>query len=266
MINITQEWLNQNANRSYPFREDANRSDGAFELPNATILDFGLTAYLLNEGDQKVRLKSLDVGVGGTFLVFTFEYGGYYDLAIMVSSASVTPYEGEARVDIIPGTAWVIMKPLFGPGIKEIADDVSTHGNTYTFTDLEIQPANVASQPFGMVTSIIGDESPDVSQVALIGDVKFEDGFNSTVRFIQSSNTIQLRADIGSGKGIPCEPWLEDPADCPEGIYYINGLHPDWDGRFTLSGANGIQVENDPDNNKIILSTPLNTDKPRCEE
>lgn len=265
-MNITQEWLNHNANRNYPFKEDASRKDGAFELPNSTLLDFSMTTYLLNVGDKEVRLLSLAVDPGGTSLTFTFEFGGYYTLPIVVSAASPVPYEGVARVDLSPGTAWVIMKPLFGSGIQEIANDVTTHGNTYTFADLRINPGNTAQLPFGLVTSIIGDEAPEASQVPLTGDVKFDDGYNVAVRFSRTQNTIKFSARVGAGKGVPCEPLLEDPADCEQGIYYINGLHPDWAGRFTLEGRNDIEVENDPDNNKIILSTPVNPDKPRCEE
>lgn len=260
------QWKNHNRYRSYPFVENSDMV-GLFgaqplTLPDNTLLDFALISYLLEEGDYSVVLVSLSVAAGGASVTFNFMLGAFHPMPITVSAAIVPPYEAEFRLDVTPGTGWLIARPIFGEGVVEIAADAANHGKTFTFNTLNIEPATYSQMAKSLVTSISVEGGIEL----LDGDVKILEGYNMKVDFNDTTNELTIGAGIGAGAGIPCSPQLTDPADCPEGIFYLNGRHPDWWGKFFIQAGPGIEVEAFPASNKIVISSLIRADKPRCKD
>jgi len=259
------EWLNHNQYRNYPFVEDQVLQGLAgisvLDLPLDTLLGLSILSYSSNVSE--VRLVAVAIHPAGLSATFTFTIAGA-PVAIVVSSAITPPFEGEVRVDIYPGHAGLLLRPVFGRGIGEITGNVANHGKTFIF-DLLMEHSTSILASNSWVTSIVG-VAPGGGETELLGDVFLKEGYNIRLLFNSSRNTIEIKAAVGAGLGVPCEPMLEAPADCEEGVYYINGRHPDWYGRFTLEAAAGLKVSADASANKIILTSDINPLHPRCND
>jgi len=259
------EWLNHNQYRSYPFVEDqvlqgASGGD-TLDLPLDTLLDLTVLSY--SGSVAEVRLISIDIHPAGASATFTFTISGG-PVVIVVSAAITPPFEGEVRVDTSPGHAGLLLRPIFGAGIGEITGNAANYGKTFLF-DLLMEHSTTIAASNSWVTSIVGIE-PGGGETEFLGDVLLAEGYNIILSFNKSRNTIEIKAAVGAGLGVPCEPMLGPPADCEEGIYYINGRHPDWYGRFTLEATAGLKVTEDASANKIIFTSDIDPLRPQCND
>lgn len=221
-------------------------------LPNDCIIDATMVSY---DADLPgLRLLSLAVAGDGSTVTFTFRAGAGTDLTLLVPGVFTGIYEGR----VSSSGPWTgLLRVEFGEGVPVLAANPTYRGNTYTFTDAYLEPSVQVQQLYNRVSSVN-------SQVGLI---YFTDGYNSTISLLKSQNVLRIAAAVGSGLGVSCDPLPGQPkTQCGESIYYINGQHPNWLGQFSIRGGDGLTVDTDPVNHKIILSTGINPNKPACKD
>ncbi len=260
MMSSVLQWRNHNHYRAFPFMEDAILEDltEVLTIANDVLLDF----YLLVYGDlgTQAQLNRVDVDGGGATVSFRFQYGPAASplFAEIIVPGSITgPYEAEVRTTGADGETEILIKSTFGAGVADIASNVTFQGNTYFFDTALFEPALVSVNRFDRVTSVN----------TFKGDVFVEGGFNVSVALLESRNQIRVRAILGAGLGEPCEAQhFVETADCDGPVYYINGQHPDWFGRFTVTGGRGFIVISDEANNKITLKTTVDPNRPKCKD
>lgn len=250
----SEEWLNQNRYRAYPFVEDSNRRSvaGGLLVTDNCIVDASLVSYDTNL--TGLHLLSLAVAPAGASVTFTFRAAST-NMVIVVPGAFSGFYEG--RVTVTSGGRLVrLLRVKFAEGVPALAATLAYQGNTYTFAAAYLEPAVSVQQINTRVSSVNG----------YIGKIYFADGANSYISLLPDQNILRISAAVGAGLGISCDPLGGPPADCSESLYYINGQHPDWLGRFTIRGADGLIVSPDPANNKLILRTRISLEKPACKD
>jgi len=255
MPEYTTEWINQNRYRRYPFIEDTVLEDGTavMRLTDDCVVDAYFIAY--NTALPNLRLHSVAVDGGGVSVTFTFRAGVASEYAIIVPGSVETTYEGTVRVTA-GGLLSVLLRVMFAEGVAELASNPVYQGNTYTFTDALLEPCVAVKQWNNRVASVN----------AKTEEVYFGDGVNTRITLAPDLNVLRVTAAIGEGLGISCEPAAGGAADCSEAIYYINGRHPDWLGRFGLRGGGGIMIEADPANHKLTIKTAVDKRRPKCRD
>jgi hypothetical protein len=251
----SEEWINQNRYRAYPFVEDSNRQvvAGGLRLADNCIVDASLVSYDTNL--TNLRLLALAVAPAGTTVTFTFR-AATTDMTIIVPGGFSGTYEG--RVLVTAGSRLLrLLRVRFAEGVPVLAATPAYQGNTYTFAAAYLEPAVSVQQLNTRVSSVNG----------YTGKIYFADGANSYISLLPDQNILRISAAVGAGLGVSCEPLGGGPpTSCDEALYYINGQHPDWLGRFTIRGAAGLIVDTDPPNNKLILRTSISLDKPACKD
>lgn len=251
----SEEWLNQNRYRAYPFVEDASleATGGALTLANDCVVDASLVSYNIALAD--LHLASLAVAGDGSTVTFTF-VAGATSMVIIVPGVFTGIYEGRVTVSA-GGRLSRLLRVKFAEGVPVLAANLAYRGNTYAFTTARMEPAVSVQQISTRVSSING----------YTGTIYFSDGYNSSVSLLAATNVLRFSAIVGGGLGVSCDPLPgEPPGDCSQMIYYINGRHPDWLGRFFIRGAGGLTVQTDPTNYKIILGTGIDVDRPGCKD
>ena len=252
----SEEWLNQNRYRAYPFIEDASLEDvsGALTLADNCVVDASLVSYDIALAD--LHLLSLAVAADGSTVTFTFRAGAA-SMVIIVPGVFTGVYEGRVLVSSGGGHLSRLLRVKFAEGVPALAANPAYRGNIYSFACAYLEPAVSVQQIGTRVSSING----------CAGTVYFSDGYNSSVTLLAAANVLRFTAAVGAGWGISCDPLPGEPAaDCGQNLYYINGQHPNWLGQFALRGASGLSVVADPASHKIMLKTSISASRPGCKD
>lgn len=252
----TIEWLNLNRYRRYPFIEDDVIEDdtAVLTLPDSCIVDAYYVIYTTAVAPQ-LRLYSVAVNGAGTLVTFTFRSGTSTDY-VMVVPASLDPtYEGRVRVTS-GGSLISLLRVVFASGVADIAANPTYQGNTYIFTDKLLEPAVTSLQGSNRVLRINGYDGP----------IYFADGVNTRITVRPALNVLRIVCGVGEGLGISCEDAAGGQEACDKAVYYVNGRHPDWLGRFAIRGGPGITVEADEVNHKLIITSGFDKDRPGCKD
>lgn len=250
----TTEWLNLNRYRRYPLIEDEPLVDdtGVLELPDSCIVDAYYVVYS-DVADQDLRLHQVSVDGGGASVTFVFRVEAATDYTLVVPATLDPTYEGRVRVTT-GSSLQTLLRVVFAGGVAEIAADPTYQGNTYTFTDKLLEPSVTSLQGANRVTSINGH----------VGAIYFADGTSSRVTVSESLNVVRVICAVGTGTGVSCEE--AGGKSCSESIYYINGRHPDWLGRFGLRAGPGMTIDANKDEHKLILKCGFDKDRPGCKD
>jgi hypothetical protein len=243
----TLEWYNLTSEIAYPFVEDSNFTMGAEILPNGAFLDLELLTLV--EGPAPFTLVEVDITAPN--YVFTFDYLGT-PVIVMAAATGTWPLQVSQQFIPVLSTTFIIHMTL-GEALTDIPD------GTYTLdTPLPVEPARIRANPRSQLNTLtVGVETFN-------GDVCLEQGYNMQILFSPGSNVIRFSPVLGAGKGESCEE-LSGDNDCNELLYDINSQAPDSLGIFQLLG-NGLTIINDPANNKIIISSPVDPSRPKCKD
>jgi hypothetical protein len=252
----TTEWLNFNRYRRYPFIEDDPIVDdtGVLALPDDCVVDAYYVAYT-EAANPQLRLHQVAVDGSGASVTFTFRTGTAIDY-VMVVPASLDPtYEGRVRTTI-GASLLTLLRVMFARGVADVAANPTYQGNTYTFSSKLLEPAVTSRQAANRIELINGYGGP----------IYFADGTNTRITLVESTNVLRVVCAVGAGMGISCEDPPGGEQGCDESIYYVNGRHPDWLGRFAVRGGSGITVDADPDNHKLTIKSGFDKDRPGCKD
>ena len=231
------DWLYENALRSFPFKENAPKVSGGFELANDVVLDAQFT-FEAHPTDFRVTqiVSTVDD------VTFTFS-----DAATMVVDKGITTNE---YVRTSTGKMMV-----FGLGLNNMPV------GTYTFSGLLFEPSVIHEfgGPWKGVESIAFDES-----AALTGILNFIEGYQ--FELFLSGQAIRFAVGNLYGKQISCTQFSDYPEDCDEIISSINGVVPDGNKDLYLKAGNGFVVWDDPTNHRIYIGFSFTSENDICPD
>lgn len=241
------EWLNLNANRNYPIKEDASRLDltGSYELPVDFIVDAVFVININNSRRFFIKKLSIysDVVNAQIYdetdkLCFTFTV-----IKTGFTTNQLVPIQGfnddaTAEGKIVIGSLDTI---LDGPqGIFE-----------FDIFGTEFEPTTVIPNIRGVFT--LSKYDALATFPLLQNHVKLEEGNNIQLTVIPETNTIRIDAIEGAGLGAVCDCEEDDPVASAQPVAFINGIGGDSDFNFNLRGIgcisitpieNGLKIEN----------------------
>lgn len=252
---IAVEWLNQNAQRNYPFREDCalrpNDSAGSliedgWRVPNYLVTDFVLGVNG-SDYDPNIYLKRLSVVNRTLTLTFSDTDGN--------DAITLSAVEGERY------------KPVAGVGKFESARGMVCLGDLTRFFDetpdglysfaLEeslIEPTCIRPSAAG-VSSLSIESANGYSTKGLRGDVKLVASDNINLKYDIRKNAIIISADPNSGYSPGCT------CDDEEGriVRSINGIRTQ---DVIIVGDDCVKVETDSEQGIIRITDSCS--KPCC--
>lgn len=221
---IQTEWLNQNALRNYPFREDASLvprlPDGTpldgFSIPLGLLTDFVMTVDSSVSTD--IYLGKI-INIGGTITLVFSSNGSVAATTVVDKSAHVLnkAYRLSGSGDYDSATGVVV--------VGSLADlDETLPDGVYNFGPDDAPMEYRCVRPSaGRVGSIsVSDAAGDYVSKKLRGNVKLVPGSNISLKYDESDNSIRISADGNAG--------YNDVCGCGK--------------KTTVKTINGISVEN----------------------
>lgn len=218
---LNQEWLNDNSNRNYPFREDVSLipvEDSSIRLPNSLIVD---TVFTIAGTTPRVYLSS--ILLVGTFINLTFkDMTDVIVTTINVDTSTYSMYDAillygianysDARGRLILGDI-AKFRSVFKDG-----------SYTFTLATSELEPCVVRPALRGVRSLILVNN--DIESEKLTGVIRLVAGTNMKLSYDATLNEIRLDALTLPGVN------YTDVCDCadptaPQCIKSINGISID---------------------------------------
>jgi len=241
------EWLNQNASRSYPFREDATLIDeaGVATLPNELVVDFVFTSPY--GADLSLHLKTLLFSSDVLSLAFA-DADGVTVTALTVILADHEENDGYRVVgqgEYEDATGRITLGDLSELDRRIPPGYYTFNAETAAMEDCTVRP-DIRGVRALKILNADGSES-----LPIYGNVKLVAGIN--VRLTSVTDELgnpAIRLDALSDD-------LEEECDCdasvlrPDPIRTINGIAPD--------GNGNIEILTPGENTNIIGSTGVLT-------
>ena len=240
----TIQWLNANAYRAYPFKEDSllRIVETGKSLSDDVLLDFQGVAFVPQQNLRLLRIEVANAIPAYAILVFEYETSGItFELVVPPGN---TYYEATAYVDNVHRVTCTVG--------SEIPDLVSAGPATYTLEDPpHIGTGLVSFQPEHQVFSVRADGTHYVTPLS--GTVHIKEGYNCRVAVDGTRNRVRISSIHGAGEGISCEVISDDLLLCHETLLHLNGLNAGSMGEFILKGEDGVELVPDPDGHRIII-------------
>ncbi|MFC1453601.1 hypothetical protein ACFLQL_00285 [Verrucomicrobiota bacterium] len=221
MANIlNQEWLNENSNRNYPFREDVSllaNDVSEVRLPNFLIVDFIIT----------VAGTPLDVYLdtvlyAGTFINLVFKDSADIVVTnITINTATHVAYTAYDIVGVGDNYDDARGKIVVGE-LSQIASYLPQGAYTFSLENAKLESCTIRPDIRGIRSLVV--QSGGIDSEIITGKVKLIAGTNCSIVYDAADNSIRIDAvNIpGSGFNQPCE--CEDNL-VPECIRKINGVN-----------------------------------------
>lgn len=249
MVNRTVEWLNANRYRRYPFRDDTNLAcTGGRELPNNVLLDCRLVSC--TAAVSLLTLLSVEVTAGQSSLLFCFGYG-LHMFYVEVPAAAAFPYQ------VAGSSAGFQYTLVFGEGCTTVFGyPVGVYNMTSTPV---IQPALTVVQDRHRVDTV---QATGEGQAVLSGLIYVEPGYNCDPTVVPDS--IRLSAGLGYGAGRYCERLLDAVVSCADAILWWNGQNASEDGNIEIRGGQGVDVDPQPENHRIVIRGSTALENLKC--
>ena len=240
-METTQEWLSENVERCFPFRD--TESGQAQQVPFGLIADLRL--FLTGSRQTDVYLQSLSYAAASDTYALVFCDMG--DNSILLSGSIARTNEGASRVFLKQSISSGLRVALFTPG--PLWDTPAWNGSgdwTQVWTPLEsaLEPSlvNPGPQSFRRIF-IDGETIPPESEwprgivETLVGGYGIEFGRSAgRIPSAQPSSILDLNCGPGLGSGY---------APVPAQLGYLatfNGQGPDERGNVTLEGVDVLRV------------------------
>lgn len=203
------EWLDRNAHRAFPFVEDSDLSCGDGRvLPLSAVLDARVCLF---SGDARgdVRLRSVSAG----------------------PSLSVTLLVDGSEL-VLSGAGNVLMSLGEDVSARLVCSPEGLSGDYVLKTPAKILESRVLCIPCG-----IGVDRLQVGDKTATGDIRVQDGHNTTLDIV--GGRLVLKVGYGLGKGPVC---TGGHADRGALLRYLCGQKADSDGNIQLVGDEGVSV------------------------
>ena len=270
------DFYNSNKYRSYPLKDYSSITINSIPLSDEAILDASFIIGVEEPVDSQYRVYLTSINKRTGYLDFTFTPEGSTE--VFVFECDITDEEGSTQSDdTTTGGGGFIVTGDLTELYASLSSGVNAADDTYI-----VEQALVQYLANTFITGInLASEEDDYSDggdrwqfattaTGITGSPVFTPGYNATIVMSPRKNYIEIGARIGAGEGEPCGRIVLDsesipPTDaCADSIATINGLPPTSQGVFKIVGSPGIEVENQPDNHKIIIKFKEGYDIPFC--
>lgn len=218
------EWLNQNALRNYPIRENAQRRPS---LPDGTLLtDLALPTYVITDFVMSVPSEApTDVYVSklvivGDAMTFVFSSGDGVVASVYVDRSSHKPNTGYrfSGTGSLEGSVGCLVVGNLSSLSDDLPDGVYNYAEAETVFEYRcVRPSAAGVASLSIENTVTGYRSKK-----LRGDVKLVAGTNISLKYDPEDNAIWINADGNAG--------YNDKCDCGT--------------ETTVKTINGISVEN----------------------
>lgn len=256
------EFLTENSQRSYPFVEDSPLVSLTSDvLENDVILD--LKAFHRARPEIPFQLKAIVgpasagvspyVGVADSYVIY-FAAGPedspvIWGLQVGISAAGSTPLVVEASVadPYYPDKNLGVVRATIGAGLFSIPFDAF-----WEFTTAIVEPALVV-QPYRNQIDLLKVIHQEGDDDVIGGDVAIRGGYN--VNVVPAIKGVSIIPSLGGGSLGRFIGSIREPgtSKCKGVLLSINGILPTTRGEFFITGENGIEIINLPDEHKIRI-------------
>lgn len=233
------EWLNHNAQRSYPLTEDSTKTDttNSFVIPDDFLVGLDIpVSSAMNMETGKFFIRQIGLFASGIQLIVSYDNGTeIIDIATgLISTANFTrnkvfvlggidPYDDIIGKVVIGRIDTIQLQPA---GLFEF-DYAGTH----------IEPQAVRPMIKGISSFSVSNAAGTVSD-RLYGDIELVAGSNIQLATVQTATETQIIISALSGEGTIQACVCEGEAAATPCIKTINGIQPETDGNFNLIGDN----------------------------
>jgi hypothetical protein len=267
VIGVTnKEWLNENAERSYPLTEAATKADisGSITIPDSFILGLYFPAHAGLDIDPTLfYIRQLTIDSLGYTVSLAFDDGSS-DPPRVATATIPKSLHSEGDVYALPGIndfADSVGKIQIG----ELSEIDSLPAGEFNF-DLEatnIEADSIRPQIRG-VSALIVDNAGDISE-RITGDIIFQAGNNTRITpIIVAGEDPIIRWDAIDGEGTLEDCVCEGDEDLSPCIRTINGIPPTPSGNFIFIGNDCLEVRPGP--NRLQFADVCSQPCCGCEE
>lgn len=289
------DFYSRNLRRWYPLEDEgvpatlpSSYSDTVIRRLKSAVVDCGIVLLPSSQFDPTNSLHKVFFAIVGPYQAVTLLFWAdgtplhNRQLAITPTAPEKFSKETFAITDSggqVHGFGFITFGEDIGNNTYNLLGDISSSPDTYRAVESRcIQVVDghyvnkfvVANEPrttadYSMVqssSSVIGNTtSTDYIVVpgglAVVGDVRFQEGYNCDIDVISRNKSIRFTARRGAGDGVVCEEiprtWnerelqaagihLDRAARCHEAITHINGISPDNDGNFRLEEGPDVEI------------------------
>lgn len=243
-----EEWLDENAKRAYPFRDDADfTTDSGYSVPTWCLLDLFVSDSSVHADSASVPVFRLE-----KMVVTEAEGDGNFDIELVFSKdgresfSTTAAYRKDREFAYIRQTAFadsssgipelcMMVRSVGGAAGLEHPFDIPV-GEHPLSNPPEILPSRVAFLPNGVGLYRLQAGGEQAS-----GVVHLRDGSNCTLRI--RNGQIVMSVGRGLGTGFVCTLPEDDEGGANMGaLLMLNGQRSDTNGNITVAGGEGVTV------------------------
>lgn len=232
---IATEWLNQNALRNYPFREDCglrpndsagNLIEEGWRVPNCFLVDM-VVGVSGADYDPTVYMKRLSVVDGSVTITFADANDN--------DAFTVEAMEGDTIKEIAGVGSFYDAKGIVRFGnLTRFFEETPEGLYTFSLAESQIEPTCIRPSIIG-VRSIATVDASGYTTAGLQGNVKLIAGDNIHIKYDVATNSLIVSADPNSG--------YTDGCDCDEdAIRYVKSINGVRTEDVTIVGDDCVEV------------------------
>lgn len=259
------EFLNHNAQRSYPLTADSTKQDvtGSFEIPDDFIVGLDIpVSPAMDMETGKFFIRQIGLYASGVQLIVAYDTGsGYVDVATASIPITTSPVNKVFAMGGIEPFDDIVGKVVVGR-VTSIQEQPAGLFE-FTLADARIEPQAIRPMIRGISSLVVSDGLGNTSE-RLYGDIELIAGSNIQLSTVVTPTTAKIVISALNGEGTitPCV--CEGDAATSPCIKTINLIRPTSDGNINLIGDDCLTFE--PIENGLKLKDGCSTPCCGCPE
>ena len=259
------EFLNHNAQRSYPITADSTGTDitGSFNIPDdfLVVLDIPV-AFVDNIESGRFFIRQIGVFSSGMQLIFSYDLSAsVFDVGTALIPATTSTRNSVFSVGGISPYEDVVGKVVIGK--LDTIQQQSAGLFNFTLDDARLEPQTIRPMIRGL-SSLSIENADGLESEKFYGDIELVAGTNVQISTAKVDNVTQITISAISGEGTIAECICEGAAAHTPCIKTINGIGPTSTGNFNLVGDTCIKIESSE--NGVNIRDTCRTPCCGCEE
>lgn len=248
------EFLNHNAQRSYPLTDDSSKTDttGAFIIPNDFLVGMDIpVSTAMNMETSRFFIRQIGLFASGVQLIIA--YDNQTASTIVDVAAALIPTSNFTRNKVFALNGIDPFDDIVGKVVVGRIDNIQQQPTglyEFTLADSRLEPQVVRPMIRG-ITSVSVSNSVGTVSDRYYGDIELVAGNNIQLSVVPGTTYTEIIINAINGEGTVATCVCEgDAADIPC-IKTINGVAPTSDGNFNLLGDNCITFTNTENGIKV---------------
>ena len=239
------EFLNHNAQRSYPLTDDSTKTDltGSFVIPNDFIVGLDIpvsTAMDMETGRFFIR----QVGLFSSGVQLIIAYDSQSESTIVDVAAALIPISGFSRNKVYALNGIDPFDDIVGKIVIGRIDNIQLQpAGLYEFNlnDTRLEPQVVRPMIRGITSVSVSNSVGSVSD-RYYGDIELVAGSNIQLSVVPGTTYTEIVISAINGEGTVSNCVCEGDAVDTPCIKTINGVAPTSDGNFNFIGDDCISI------------------------